>query len=149
MLFAPYGNGKGLMVRLANYRSNQLIEIEAEILLTINMNDENGINSRRFYALELERNKINLLTLSWTIVHPLTETSPLYKLNADDLQKGDAEFMVLIKAFDDTFSQTVHSRTSYKYHEVVFNAKFMPVFYPDENGIITIDLSRINNYERI
>ncbi|MBC7913452.1 MAG: ion transporter, partial [Pyrinomonadaceae bacterium] len=69
-----------------------------------------------------------------------------YNLNADDLKKGDAELMILIKAFDDTFSQTVHSRTSYKYNEVVFNAKFKPVFHPDEGGIMTMDLSKINDY---
>ncbi|MBC7912819.1 MAG: ion transporter [Pyrinomonadaceae bacterium] len=146
ILVAPYEDKTGLMIRLANYRSNQLIEIEAELLLTINLPDEAGNTSRKFFGLKLERSKINLLTLSWTIVHPLDSTSPLYNLNAEDLKKGDAELMILIKAFDDTFSQTVHSRTSYKYNEVVFNAKFQPVFYPDEGGIMTMDLSKINDY---
>jgi len=148
MLIAPYQDGKGLMFRLANYRSNQLIEIEVQVLLSMN-SEEKGNSSRKFYALELERSKISLLTLSWTIVHPINEASPLFGLNPEYLDKCDAEFLVMIKAFDDTFSQTVHSRTSYRNEEMVWNAKFRPVFKPDEKGIYTIDLSQISVYDKV
>jgi inward rectifier potassium channel len=149
MLVSPFKEGNALMVRIANYRSNQLIEIEAEMLLTINLDDENGLNSRKFFRLKLEISKINLLTLSWTIVHPLDAASPLFGLNSEDLKNAEAEFMILIKAFDDTFSQTVHSRTSFKYNEVIFDAKFIPVFSPDENGIMTMDFSLIDNFNYV
>jgi len=148
MLVAPYRDGKGLMFRLANYRSNQLIEIEVQVLLSMN-NEEKGNNVRKFFQLELERNRIGLLTLSWTIVHAIDENSPIYGLTADDLDKSDAEFLIMLKAFDDTFSQTVHSRTSYQNEEMVWDAKFKPVFKPDENGIFTIDLSLISKYEKV
>jgi inward rectifier potassium channel len=149
MLVSPYGDGQGLMLRIANKRSNQLIEIEAEILLTINAKEADGSRSRKFFNLPLERKKINLLTLSWTIVHPINETSPLYQFDQQELEDADAEFMVLIKAFDDTFSQTVHSRTSYKYDEVVWSARFKPAFYPDETGVTTLDISKVNEYEDV
>jgi len=148
MLIAPYRDGKGLMFRLANYRSNQLIEIEVQVLLSMNT-QEGGNNIRKFVALELERNKINLLTLSWTIVHEIDENSPLYGLNASDLDKCDAEFLIMLKAFDDTFSQTVHSRTSYQNEEMVWDAKFKPVYKPDGNGIFTVDLSLISAYDKV
>ena len=147
MLVSPYGDEKGLMLRIVNYRSNQLVEIEAEVLLSINSDDANGTTLRKFYNLPLERSRISLLTLSWTIVHPITDISPLYNLNANDLAKGDAEFVVFLKAFDDTFSQTVHSRTSYKYNDVVWSAKFKPIFYTDEAGMITIDMSKVDVFE--
>jgi inward rectifier potassium channel len=148
MLMAPYGDGKGLMFRLANYRSNQLIEIEVQVLLSMN-SDEKGNHIRKFFALELERSKISLLTLSWTIVHPVDENSPIYGMTAEYLDKCDAEFLVMLKAFDDTFSQTVHSRTSYQNEEMIWDAKFKPVYKPDENGVFTIDLSLISDYERV
>jgi inward rectifier potassium channel len=148
MLVSPYQDGKALMFRLANYRSNQLIEIEVQVLLSMNIKE--GQNSmRKFFALKLERDKINLLTLSWTIVHPIDENSPVYGLTPEDLDKSDAEFLVLLKAFDDTFSQTVHSRTSYQNEEIVWDAKFKPVYMPDENGIFTIHLSLISAYNTV
>jgi inward rectifier potassium channel len=148
MIIAPFQDGKSLMFRLANYRSTQLVEIEAQVLLAIN-EDSAGKVIRRFFPLELERKKINLLTLSWTIVHPIDEKSPINGLTAEDLDKGDAEFIVMLKAFDDTFSQTVHSRTSYQYEEVVWDAKFKPVIETDETGILTLDMSKINDFELI
>ena len=33
---------------------------------------------------------------------------PLYTLTAADLEAGDAEFLVMMKCFDDTFLQTVY-----------------------------------------
>ncbi|HYK76714.1 MAG TPA: ion channel [Daejeonella sp.] len=148
MVIAPYQNGKGLMFRLANFRRNQLIEIQAEVILSMNMN-ENGKIIRRFWPLDLERNKISLLTLSWTIVHPIDEKSPLFGLNSKDMEEGGAEFLVLLKAFDDTFSQTVHSRTSYQHKELIWDAKFKRVITTDLEGILTLDIAGISDYERL
>ncbi len=148
MIMAPFQNGKGLMFRLANYRNNQLIDIEMQVLLAINKLTGDKI-TRQFFQLELERNSINMLTLSWTIVHPVTEKSPLWDLKPVDLDEGDAEFLILLKAFDDTFSQTVHSRTSYQYEEVVWDAKFKPIISPDEKGIMTLDMAGLSDFEKL
>jgi len=148
MLVAPYKHGQALMFRLANERSSQLIEVEAQVLLSIN-EETAGKTSRRFYNLDLEVKRINILTLSWTIVHPLDDSSPLSGMSKEDLDQLDAEFVVLIKAFDDTFSQTVHSRTSYQNEEIVWDAKFIPVFGPGEDGRTIIDLSKVGDYQKI
>jgi len=148
MLIAPYQDGKALMFRLTNYRKNQLIEIEAQLLLTLNVM-ENGKSMRKYFSLELERKKINLLMLNWTVVHPISAESPFSNLTEEDLKRGEAEILVLIKAFDDTFSQTVHSRTSYQHDQIIWDAKFQPMYAPDEEGITTLDLSKINDYQKL
>ncbi|MDA9555372.1 ion channel [Pelobium sp.] len=145
MLVAPYKDGEGLMFRLANLRSNQLIELEITVMISINAT-ENGKTIRRFAQLDLERKAINLLTLSWTVVHPITEDSPIYGLKLQDLIDGQAEFLVMLKAFDDAFAQTVQSRTSYKAEEVVYNAKFDTIIQPDEDGVFAIDMSKVSDY---
>jgi inward rectifier potassium channel len=146
IVVAPYKDKKAYMFRFANLRSNQLIDLSIEVLLSINTT-ENGKPTRRFVPLNLERNSINLLTLSWTIVHPLDEESALLNLKSKDLIDGDAEFIVMLKAFDDAFSQTVHSRTSYKAKEVVFDAKFEQIIKTDDDGIFEIDISKIGSYQ--
>lgn len=148
MIMAPYQDGKGLMFRLANYRNNQLIDIEVEVLLSVNALRD-GKMARQFYNLELERNNINMLTLSWTVVHPVTEKSPLSGLTPQDLDDGDAEFLILLKAFDDTFSQTVHSRTSYQYEEIVWDVKFKSIIEPDSKGILTLNMAGLSDYEKV
>jgi len=146
ILVAPYADGKAYMFRLANLRSNQLIDLKISVLISLNIS-ENGKSTRRFIPLELERDEINLLTLSWTVVHPLNEKSLLKDLSKQDLIDGQAEFIVMLKAFDDSFSQTVHSRTSYKAEEVIFGAKFEKVISTDENGIAAIAMDKVSAYQ--
>lgn len=146
MVIAPYKEIKGLMFRLANLRNNQLIEIEVQVVLSYNelTGDQ---KKRRFYPLELERSKIGLLTMSWTVVHPIDENSPLYNKTAEELAEAEVEILVLLKAFDDTFSQTVHTRTSYKDENIIYNARFVTIFSRDDNGQLMLDLSKIGSLE--
>jgi inward rectifier potassium channel len=108
-----------------------------------------GKKIRRFYPLDLERSKIGLLSLSWTVVHPIDEHSPIFEKTAEDLADAEVEILVLLKAFDDTFSQTVHTRTSYRDEDIIHNAKFSSIFSRDNSGRTTLDLSRIGNTEMV
>ena len=146
LLVSPYlENGRGLMFRLANLRRNTLIDLEIEIIFSYN-EDVDGRIMRRFYQLELERKRVSILTLNWTVVHPLDENSPLKDMTPEDLERTEATFAILLKAFDDTFAQTVHSRTSYQHHDLVWGARFRPAFDRDEDGRIVLDLSKIGEY---
>ena len=144
-LFAPYRDIKGFMFRIANARNNQLIEVEAQLILSL-IADVNGKVQRTFHNLELERSKISLLTMSWTIVHPINEDSPLKNLTPEDLVQGDAEFMVMIKAIDDTYAQNVYARSSYRHEEVVWNASFEPIIGQLPSGRTFVDLTKLSHY---
>lgn len=144
MVIAPYKEIKGLMFRLANHKSNQLIEIEIQMVMTYN-EVINGVVTRRFYPLELERSKISMLTMSWTVVHPIDEHSPFYQKTAEDLSAAEVEILILLKAFDDTFSQTVHTRTSYRDEDIIHHVKFTNLFSRDREGQLIIDLSKIGD----
>lgn len=148
MLVAPYhlNAERGLMFRMANKRPNMLIDLKVEIIFSYN-EIINGKPTRQFYSLPLERTNVSILTLSWTVVHPLDEKSPLYHATAEDLKASNANFAVLVQAFDDTFSQTVHSRTSYTHNEIVWGARFSPTFYPDKKGKVNLHLGKISKYE--
>ncbi|TWJ00757.1 inward rectifier potassium channel [Mucilaginibacter frigoritolerans] len=149
ILIAPYlEKSRGLMFRLANLRRNMLIDLDIEIMFSFNETVD-GKTLRRFYPLKLERRKVSVLTLNWTVVHPLDENSPLVDMTLDDLEKSEAGFTILLRAFDDTFSQTVHARTSYQYDDVIWGAKFKPIFNRDADGGIILDLSKINDHELI
>jgi inward rectifier potassium channel len=92
----------------------------------------------------LERRVIQFLPLSWTIVHPIDEASPLWAQNPEYLAKHQVEFLVLIKSFDDTFFQTVHARFSYRHDEVVWGAHFVPAFEPGAEGEMVLDLGKLS-----
>ena len=143
MVMAPYQSGTSLQFRVANRRSNNLMEIEARVMLsTVDPTDQGP--TRKYQYLTLERRAIQFLPLSWTIVHPIDESSPLAGRSPEDLAQHQAEFLITIKAFDDTFYQTVHVRHSYRYEEVVWGARFVPAFAPDAQGEMVLDLGKLS-----
>ncbi|QXV64586.1 ion transporter [Mucilaginibacter sp. 21P] len=149
LLVAPYHGGRrGLMFRLCNIRKNVLIDLEIEVVFSYNEMVD-GKPLRRFFPLSLERKNVSMLSLNWTVVHPLNQDSPLIDITREDFERGEASFSVLLKAFDDTFSQTVHSRTAYQANEMVWGAKFVPMFQRDEEGRIVLDMSKINTFEAL
>lgn len=144
-IVAPYKDGRALMFRIANERSSELIEVEVQFIVSyIDLAEK----KRSFTRLDLELDRINFLSLSWTVVHPILEGSPLWEMTEQMMCDQDMEFLILIKAFDDTFSQTVYQRYSYKYDEVVWNAKFVSMIVPQENNSLRVELDRINHWER-
>lgn len=148
IIVAPYHDITALMFRLANFRSNQLVELEVQVMFTYNAIID-GKAIRQFMPLELERSNISLLTLSWTVVHPITEDSPLKTMNLEFLQHNEAEFIVMLKAFDDSFSQTVQSRTSYTDEEIIWGAKFLPAFARNAAGVHILALNKIDDLEKV
>ena len=143
MVVAPYQAGASLQFRLANRRSNNLMEIEARILLMTVEPSDGGL-LRKYKPLTLERPSVQFLPLTWTVVHPIDEASPLWGQTAEHLTRQQAEFLILIKAFDDTFFQTVHVRHSYRHEEVVWGARFVPAFEPDAQGQMVLDLTLLS-----
>ena len=146
-LIAPYQNGKALMFRLANSKTNDLADVEAQVLLSLVTYDGQNF-VRKYFTLELERKIVNALALSWTLVHPITETSPMFDFTPEMMQEYEAEIIVNIKGFDTTFSQLVYSRTSFHYTAIVWNAKFRPAFKRSEDGTETIlELDKLNDFD--
>ncbi len=148
ILVSPYKTGKAFMLRLANFRSNQLIDLEVEVYLAYNIEVENT-KTRQFLKLNLERDKVAILATSWTIVHAITDDSPLLDLTKQQLIDSGAEFLVLLKSFDDAFAQVVHSRTSYKADEIIYDAKFVSTTATSHNGLMEFDVSKIGEYNKV
>lgn len=146
-LIAPYQEGKGLMFRMVNARRNQLTEVEVQVIASM-VDHNRGNGMRKFYPLELEISRINMFAMSWTVVHPIEEESPFFGMSEADIKASDLEIMILIKAFDDTSSQMIHVRSSYKYYDMVWGAKFVNMFDGVDNGKATIDVDKLGQYEK-
>ena len=149
ILIAPYKDGKALMLRVATYKNNHLTDVEAQLTLALHIN-ENGKLVTRFYPLPLEFSKINSMALSWTMVHHITEESPLYQYSKEALYDAKMELMVYMKAFDDHFSNTVQQRTSYTFEDLIYGARFLPMFERSADGSYTLlELDKINLHEPV
>src|SRR5207237_6341365 len=105
-----------------------------------------GATPKRTYSiLKLERDSVYFFPLTWTIVHPIDQESPLFAKTPAELEKVQAEVLILIKGYDDTFSQTVHARYSYRYDELRWGARFAPAFHVDQHGDIVLELDKVGD----
>ncbi len=147
ILISPYEGITGLMFRITNKMQYELIECEA--VVSISYNDPET-KKREFDQLNLETKRISFLALSWTIVHPIDDNSPIKGWTVKDLQDRDAEFLILIKGINDTFSQTVYSRYSYKGTDIVENAKFKRLQQEaGKKGEIIVSVNDIHLFDKV
>lgn len=145
---APYEGGRGFMFRIVNMQISELIDVEARVNLAW-FEEVNGERQRNFHTLSLERPNVEFFSLHWTIVHPIDHNSPLRGITPDQLRKAEAEFLVLITGLEETFSTRVTARGSYVWEEVRWNAKFADMFVPSPDGVITIDVERLDRTDRL
>lgn len=148
-LISPYKDGTALMVRMTAYKNTNFTDAEAKITMGLTL-EEDGKMVNKFYSLELEMSRINSLTLSWTLVHPITENSPFYGLSEVDFKSVQGEIIVFVKTFDDMFSTTVAASTSYIIDELVYGAKFEMMYSENEDNTKTIlHLDKLNSYKKV
>jgi inward rectifier potassium channel len=141
-IVAPYHGITALEFRVVNGRKSQIADLNARVVLSIKTGDG---GERVYHELPLERRHVHFFPLAWTVVHPIDAESPLHDLEEADLLERDAEFLILLSGFEETFSQTVHSRSSYRADEVLWNHRFAEMFERGTHGeVLAVDIGRLS-----
>ncbi|HUI71562.1 MAG TPA: ion channel [Spirochaetia bacterium] len=143
-IISPFRDGISLQFRIANRRSNAIVNLEATVLL-MTVEWIEGHQKRTYAKLSLERSAVYFLPLTWTVVHPINASSPLYGLTPESLAERSAELLILITGFDDSFNQVVNARTSFRWDEILWGARFAPAFHADHRGELVLDLRKISD----
>ncbi len=139
-------NGKpALTVRLANQRQNQLLAAQVAITLVRDERTEEGSLLRRFYDLKLVRDRSPVFALTFTVIHEIDQSSPLFGATRERLAAHNAELVVTTSGIDETLVQPVHARTSYLPHEILWNSRFVDIIGWTEDGRRAIDYHRFHD----
>ncbi len=148
LIVAPYQGLTSLQFRIVNRRPNNLLNLQARMLLmSVDLCD--GKPSRKYDLLTLERAQVYFLPLTWTIVHPIDDKSPLFGLSAKDYERTQMEIIVIVEAYDESFGQTIYSRHSYRFDEIIWGARFTQVFEVEESGDLVLEVGRVGELERV
>jgi inward rectifier potassium channel len=146
-LVSPYQDKTALMFRFVSYKDNHVLtDVEVKVTVGFQVN-ENGKSVFKFYSLDLERHRVDSLPMNFTVVHPIDDNSPFSGFNSDDMKIADVEIYVLVRGFDNVYSNIVLQRTSYTYNEIKFNARFIPMYKESEDKNTTIvELHKLNEF---
>lgn len=146
-LITPYQEKTALMFRFVSYKDNHILtNVEIKVNLGLRVEDNNKA-VYKFFDLKLERSRVDSLPMNWTVVHPIDDDSPLAGFTAEDMKAADVELYVLVRGYDDVYSNVVLQRTSYTYEEIMFNRKFKPMYRESSDGKTTIvELHKLNEH---
>lgn len=129
--------------RIVNTRSHKIIDLEATVIFT--WLEAKGEEMKRHYAnLKLERSKVFLFPLNWTIVHPITKESPLFGKTLAEIAAMHGEFMIMLKGFDESYNQLIHTNTSYIGKDMETDVKFHPMYTSSADSPTVLHLDCID-----
>jgi inward rectifier potassium channel len=138
-----------LMFRAANQRGNSILDASASVSLAGNYVTREGHRMRRFQELKLLRASNPLFALSWTVMHPIDEASPLFNLGMAELLEHDMEIVVMLSGMDETISDRIYARYSYLPEEILWHRRFVDVVSVTPSGQRMVDLVHFHDTEAL
>ncbi|MGV2827427.1 ion channel [Myxosarcina sp. GI1(2024)] len=144
-VICPFNGVPTLMFRVANQRDNRIIEARLKVSLLKNQISQEGIELRRFYNLELVRSESPSFRLSWLVMHPIDELSPLYGQTAGSLIDLDLQIIAILTGLDETFSQTIHARHAYNIQDLRWGMRFVDILNKTDRCKYTVDYQRFHD----
>lgn len=138
-----------LMFRAANKRRSQIVEAQMRVTLVRNEVTAEGKFMRRLLDLPLMRSQTPIFALTWTVMHPIDPSSPLYGYTPEMLIEKEVELVVTLTGIDETVSQTVHARHSFLVEEILWNVNFVDIFSVDQQGQRYIDYTKFHDVEPV
>ncbi|SEM12095.1 inward rectifier potassium channel [Aquimarina amphilecti] len=143
MVLREHNDVDCIMFRLMSRSTNVMIRPKVEVTLALSQKTKDKKYVNNFYNLKLERNEITYLPTTWTVVHPINESSPLSEFKKKDLPQLHGEILILVTYYDESFAQEVHQVHSYMLHNLKIDEAFISAFHYDEDGFTILDHDKI------
>jgi inward rectifier potassium channel len=143
----PYDGVPTLIFRVANIRSNQILEARIKVTILRYETSTEGHRIRRLVDLPLMRDTSPMFSLSWSVMHRIDETSPLYGLRPVDWINEDLMILALMTGLDATASAMVHARYSYAAEDILVGRMFVDVVSVLPDRTARIDFRRFHDTE--
>jgi inward rectifier potassium channel len=141
----PFDGVPTLMFRAANQRGEAIIDASVMVNLARQHTTVEGITMRRFQELKLTRSNSSLFALSWTIMHPIDQDSPLYGLTPEDMDAADMEIVIMLNGLDEILADRIYARHAYWADEIVWNRRFVDVISVTPGGTRMVDLTQFHD----
>jgi inward rectifier potassium channel len=134
-----------LMIRLGNERANQIVEAQFFLTMVRTETTREGVRFYRMYDLKLARARLGGLSRSFTVMHLIDESSPLFGYTPERMKSDEIELNVSVIGFDDVTRQTVHAQHNYIDSDVVFGARHRDIIHEEPGGQLVLDLTHFHS----
>jgi inward rectifier potassium channel len=148
-VITPHEGIPTLMFRAANQRRNEVLEAQMQVYFLQQVVTAEGVNFYRVYDLNLVRRQIPNFRLTWTVMHPIDEQSPLYGATLESLAEAKAQIIISLSGVDDELSQTIYARHTYGTQNILENHRFVDIVHYNEEGDRYFDFAKFHDVESI
>ena len=101
----------------------------------------------RIHDLKLVRERTPVFAMTWTLIHRIDESSPLYGLNAEALTASRTRITVSVGGHDETIAATVYANFNYLAKDIIFDARFVDILTLLPDGERSINMTRFHEIE--
>ncbi len=134
-----------LILRMINDRGNRIVDAEASLFMMRDDTLPDGTVMRRYYDLGLTRSRVPVMQLSWSLMHPIDEQSPLHGETSQSLYDKNVEVIVSMTGLDESLSSTIHTRFSYMSEDIHFERSFVGILSRREDNTLEVHYDRIHD----
>ncbi|MDX2024686.1 MAG: ion channel [Deltaproteobacteria bacterium] len=143
---SPMNGVPTLRLRLGNQRNNQIIDARVKVQLLRTEKLKEGGVFYRMVDVNLVRENILSLSRSWTALHVIDESSPLWQATPESLASDEAELHVLLMGLDDTTLQPVHALHRYFSQQILWGRQHVDILTERDSGVLELDLRRFHEH---
>jgi inward rectifier potassium channel len=146
-VIGPFNGIPTLMLRVANLRHQAMAEAEFRVMLIRSESTKEEADVRRFYSLKLDFDRLIAFPVALTLRHRIDQSSPLYGMEPEDLQRTDSRLVASVVCIDTVIPAPVQSNTDYTYDEILWNRRFVEIYHDNPDGGLTVDYGRLHETE--
>lgn len=143
-ILTNFKGGKALMFKLVNKRHNVLLKTKVSCIFILDKNELNHSFEKEYHPMKLETDFVLFFPLTWTIVHVIDEESPLFGLSLEELKRKNAEMVIFLETFDETFGHEIIQKHSYSGEQWLENVKFDLNFRANKNGQVELFVDELD-----
>jgi inward rectifier potassium channel len=147
VVISPVDGIPVLQLRLGNERGNRIIESHIRVTLSRTEHTQEGTLLYRMYDLKLLRERMPVLTRSWTVMHRIVPGSPLDGKTPADLARDEVELLITLVGIDDTSMQQVHATYRYMDSDIVWGARHADILKDVGPDKMVLDLTKFHDIE--
>ena len=145
LLINNFDGKRILTFRMGNLRGNQIAEAQVRMVVLKTFITAENQSIRKQVDLKLVRDNSLFFTLTWSVMHVIDESSPLFNVSSEELISKNIDVGVAVTGYDSTFSQTIHANVIYSPQDVVFDRYFADVFDMNNGVVRSINYNKFHD----
>lgn len=146
---SPRDGVQTLSFRVANARGNDIVDANISVSVLCDQITAEGEHLRRLFDLPLVRRTSPFFRLSWTVMHPVDDDSPLADVDWSDPGGSLISLIVTMTGHDGTYGSTVYARHLYTADDLRPGERFVDVISQLDDGRLMIDYESFHATEPI